>query len=41
MVKQQLHKQPISRFSECDYRWEVIALHHRRGRFVDILKSIL
>jgi hypothetical protein len=41
MIKQQVHKQPISRFSECDYRGTVIELNLLRGRFISILKHKL
>ncbi len=39
MIKQQIHKQPMSRFSECDYRWAVILLNPQQGRFVSIFKE--
>lgn len=39
MVKQQIHKQPMSRFSECDYREAVILLNALQGRFAPIFKS--
>jgi len=39
MVKQQIHKQPMSRFCEGDYRWAVILLSHLQGRFVSIFKE--
>lgn len=38
MITQQIHKQPISRFSECDYRWAVILLNPQQGRFVSNFK---
>lgn len=41
MNKQQKHKQPISRFSECDYRGSAIELNLLRGRFISILKDKL
>jgi len=41
MIKQQIHKQPISSFSECDYRGAVIAQNLLRGCFIPILKSKL
>jgi len=40
MTTKQIHKQPISRFSECsDYRGAVILLNPLQGRFVSIFKS--
>lgn len=41
MNKKQIHKQPISRFSECDYRGVVIELNFLKGRFIPILKNKL
>ncbi len=41
MIKQEIHKQAISRFSECDYRGAVILLNPQEGRFVSFLKSRL
>jgi len=39
MNTKQIHKQPMSRFSECgDYRWAVILLNAITGRFVSIFK---
>jgi hypothetical protein len=41
MIKQKIHKQPISRFSESDYRGAVIVLNPLSGRFISILKCKL
>lgn len=39
MIKKQIHKQAISRFSECDYRGAVILLNPLKGRFAPIFKE--
>jgi len=39
MITQQIHKQPMSRFSECDYRWAVILLNPVKDVLYLFLKS--
>lgn len=43
MIKQQIHKQPISHFNICDCRRGAIELSHLslKGQFIPILKSKL
>ncbi len=39
MITKQIHIQPKSRFSECDYRGSEVLLNHLNGRFVSKFKT--